>query len=49
MAMGGMSALLPAVPVSAESQVLWYDSPAGSWKSEALPIGTGRLGARPNP
>jgi alpha-L-fucosidase 2 len=27
------------------SQVLWYDSPAGGWEAEALPIGNGRLGA----
>jgi len=27
------------------SQVLWYDSPAGNWEAEALPIGNGRLGA----
>jgi alpha-L-fucosidase 2 len=35
-------AVLPATPAS---QVLWYDSPAGNWESEALPIGNGRLGA----
>ncbi|MEI6605185.1 MAG: glycoside hydrolase family 95 protein [Verrucomicrobiota bacterium] len=36
-----------AAPVTSPSacQVLWYDSPAGSWESEALPIGNGRLGA----
>jgi len=27
------------------NQCLWYDSPAGNWESEALPIGNGRLGA----
>ena len=25
--------------------ILWYDKPASSWASEALPIGNGRLGA----
>jgi len=43
--MCGMSALLLAGQGSAENQVLWYDSPAGNWESEALPIGNGRLGA----
>ena len=26
-------------------QVLWYDSPANNWETEALPIGNGRLDA----
>ena len=26
-------------------QVLWYDSPARNWESEALPIGNGHMGA----
>ncbi len=26
-------------------QVLWYDSPAKNWETDALPIGNGRLGA----
>ena len=34
-----------AQPAAPASQVLWYDSPAGNWESEALPIGNGRLGA----
>jgi len=37
-------ALQPATPAC---QVLWYDQSAGSWESEALPIGNGRLGAVP--
>jgi len=34
-----------AQPATPASQILWYDSPAGNWESEALPIGNGRLGA----
>ncbi|MEI7902741.1 MAG: glycoside hydrolase family 95 protein, partial [bacterium] len=35
-----------AEPASAPaSQVVWCDSPAQNWESEALPIGNGRLGA----
>jgi len=45
----GLPALLSlsADPVvtSPARQMLWYDSPAGGWESEALPIGNGRLGA----
>ena len=33
----------PAVPSA--GQVLWYDSPARNWESEALPIGNGHMGA----
>ncbi len=33
---------LPSTPAR---QVLWYDTPAGNWEAEALPIGNGRLGA----
>jgi len=36
-----------AQPATPASQVLWYDSPAGNWDSEALPIGNDRLGDRP--
>ena len=32
-------------PSQSSRQVLWYDSPAQNWESEALPIGNGRLGA----
>ncbi|MCF7674824.1 MAG: glycoside hydrolase N-terminal domain-containing protein [Akkermansiaceae bacterium] len=28
-----------------DRQVLWYDSPAMNWETEALPVGNGRLGA----
>lgn len=39
-----LSATTVTVRTSAEL-VLWYDRPARSWASEALPIGNGRLGA----
>jgi len=45
----GLPAMLCAaadlVAGSPAQQVLWYDSPAQNWESEALPIGNGRLGA----
>ena len=39
--------LLLSVPLLAAdpATTLWYESPATSWQTEALPIGNGRLGA----
>ena len=34
-----------AEPLPDPSTSLWYDSPAASWETEALPIGNGRIGA----
>ncbi|MCF7955839.1 MAG: glycoside hydrolase family 95 protein [Phycisphaerae bacterium] len=32
-------------PLNNPSTTLWYDNPAAEWQTEALPIGSGRLGA----
>ncbi len=37
--------LAPLGTLHAAQQVLWYDTPARNWETEALPIGNGRLGA----
>ena len=46
---GLLSALLlligPAQAQPEASSVLWYDQPARTWMTEALPIGEGALGA----
>ncbi|MER5488261.1 glycoside hydrolase N-terminal domain-containing protein [Streptomyces sp. NPDC002812] len=46
---GGFAAL-PAITsvataAEADSNTLWYDEPATSWESQALPIGNGAMGA----
>src|SRR5687768_11100378 len=33
-----------SVPLAAQDLTLWYDRPAKSWMTEALPIGNGRMG-----
>ena len=40
--MGGSAC---AAAIAAPETALWYDRPAVSWESEALPLGNGRLGA----
>ena len=42
-----LTSLLLTVPLLAAdpTTTLWYESPATSWQTEALPIGNGRLGA----
>src|SRR4051812_10958290 len=35
----------PKVARGRASMQLWYDRPAKSWMTEALPVGNGRLGA----
>ena len=37
--------LILGASASAADTKLWYDRPAGNWETEALPIGSGRLGA----
>jgi alpha-L-fucosidase 2 len=37
--------LLTATMTYASENTLWYDKPATNWETEALPIGSGRLGA----
>ncbi len=37
--------LVLSASLSAADLALWYDTPAGSWEREALPIGNGRMGA----
>ncbi|MGH3384723.1 MAG: glycosyl hydrolase family 95 catalytic domain-containing protein [Nocardioidaceae bacterium] len=39
------AAAAPAPAADSESMTLWYDQPATSWESQALPIGNGALGA----
>ncbi|WP_026176474.1 glycoside hydrolase N-terminal domain-containing protein [Caulobacter sp. UNC279MFTsu5.1] len=42
----GSAGLAPAQPAtSSANSLLWYDQPARSWMTEALPIGEGALGA----
>ncbi len=41
----GLSALAAPPPADPASTVLWYDQPARTWMTEALPIGNGSLGA----
>ncbi|MFI5805279.1 glycosyl hydrolase family 95 catalytic domain-containing protein [Streptomyces sp. NPDC051561] len=36
----------PLVPDLSAGHTLWYDKPAGDWEREALPIGSGDLGAK---
>jgi alpha-L-fucosidase 2 len=40
-----LAALLTAMTAQAAEMKLWYDKPAASWMTEALPIGNGDLGA----
>ncbi len=44
-ALGAVSPGADVVTGRPSRQLLWYDSPAQDWESEALPIGNGRLGA----
>ncbi len=37
--------VLSMVGATAAETMLWYDKPAKSWETEALPIGNGHLGA----
>ncbi|MFU8893245.1 MAG: glycosyl hydrolase family 95 catalytic domain-containing protein [Luteolibacter sp.] len=36
---------LLALPLTAAANTLWYETPATSWQTDALPIGNGSLGA----
>lgn len=40
-----IAASMHAVAAPDPATTLWYNSPASSWETEALPIGNGRLGA----
>ena len=40
-----LAVLLMATAIHAAETKLWYDKPAATWETEALPIGNGRLGA----
>ncbi len=37
--------MLASLPLSASPATMWYEQPAKSWMTEALPVGNGRMGA----
>src|SRR4051812_21112913 len=41
---GTRPTLPPAMPANPANSVLWYDQPARTWMTEALPLGNGSLG-----